>query len=57
MGSSSLHSILTRHKIIGTIGELQRTFSVLTAVKIHCSVLAEEAIKKAIEDYLAKKNA
>ena len=25
--------------------------------KIHCSVLAEEAIKKAIEDYLAKKNA
>ena len=25
--------------------------------KIHCSVLAEEAIKKAIEDYMAKKNA
>ena len=25
--------------------------------KIHCSVLAEEAIKKAIEDYQAKKNA
>lgn len=24
--------------------------------KIHCSVLAEEAIKKAIEDYRAKKN-
>lgn len=24
--------------------------------KIHCSVLAEEAIKKAIEDYLAKQN-
>ncbi len=29
----------------------------LPAQKIHCSVLAEEAIKKAIEDYLAKKNA
>ena len=29
----------------------------LPAHKIHCSVLAEEAIKKAIEDYMAKKNA
>ena len=29
----------------------------LPAQKIHCSVLAEEAIKKAIEDYLSKKNA
>lgn len=29
----------------------------LPAQKIHCSVLAEEAIKKAIEDYRAKKAA
>lgn len=29
----------------------------LPAQKIHCSVLAEEAIKKAIEDYRAKKTA
>ena len=29
----------------------------LPAQKIHCSVLAEEAIKKAIEDYKAKKTA
>lgn len=29
----------------------------LPSQKIHCSVLAEEAIKKAIEDYMAKKNA
>ena len=29
------HSILTRHKIIGTIGELKRTFSALTVVGIH----------------------
>lgn len=29
----------------------------LPAQKIHCSVLAEEAIKKAIEDYQAKKSA
>ena len=28
----------------------------LPPVKMHCSVLAEEAIKLAIEDYLAKKN-
>lgn len=29
----------------------------LPAQKIHCSVLAEEAIKKAIDDYRAKKQA
>ena len=28
----------------------------LPAQKLHCSVLAEEAIKKAIEDYMAKNN-
>ncbi len=28
----------------------------LPPVKMHCSVLAEEAIKMAIEDYLSKKN-
>lgn len=29
----------------------------LPPIKMHCSVLAEEAIKLAIEDYLAKKSA
>ena len=41
---------ITNKKVIETLGGLP-------AQKIHCSVLAEEAIKKAIEDYQAKKNA
>lgn len=41
---------VTNKKVIEVLGGLP-------AQKIHCSVLAEEAIKKAIEDYLAKKNA
>ena len=41
---------VTNKKVVETLGGLP-------AQKLHCSVLAEEAIKKAIEDYLAKKNA
>ena len=41
---------VTNKKVIETLGGLP-------AQKIHCSVLAEEAIKKAIEDYRAKKAA
>ena len=41
---------VTNKKVVECLGGLP-------AQKIHCSVLAEEAIKKAIEDYLAKKNA
>ena len=40
---------VTNKKVIECLGGLP-------SQKIHCSVLAEEAIKKAIEDYLAKKN-
>ena len=41
---------VTNKKVVECLGGLP-------AQKIHCSVLAEEAIKKAIEDYKAKQNA
>ena len=41
---------VTNTKVVECLGGLP-------SQKIHCSVLAEEAIKKAIEDYQAKKNA
>ena len=41
---------VTNKRVIEVLGGLP-------AQKIHCSVLAEEAIKKAIEDYRAKKQA
>ena len=40
---------LTNKDVVNELGGLP-------AVKLHCSVLAEEAIKKAIEDYLQKNN-
>lgn len=39
---------ITNKKVVETLGGLP-------SQKLHCSVLAEEAIKKAIEDYMAKK--
>ena len=39
---------ITNKKVVETLGGLP-------AQKIHCSVLAEEAIKKAIDDYKSKK--
>ncbi len=41
---------ITNKKVVETLGGLP-------AQKLHCSVLAEEGIKKAIEDYLSKKKA
>ena len=41
---------LTNRRVVEALGGLP-------SQKLHCSVLAEEAIKKAIEDYKAKKNA
>ena len=40
---------VTNKKVVETLGGLP-------AQKLHCSVLAEEAIKKAIENYYEKKN-
>ena len=39
---------VTNQKVVETLGGLP-------SQKLHCSVLAEEAIKKAIEDYRSKK--
>ncbi len=41
---------LTNKKVVEALGGLP-------AQKLHCSVLAEEAIKKAIEDYRSRKQA
>ncbi len=41
---------LTNKRVVEALGGLP-------AQKLHCSVLAEEAIKKAIEDYQSKKQA
>ncbi len=41
---------LTNKKVVEALGGLP-------SQKLHCSVLAEEAIKKAIEDYRSKKQA
>ena len=41
---------VTNKKVVECLGGLP-------SQKIHCSVLAEEAIKKAIEDYMSKKKA
>ena len=41
---------LTNRRVVEALGGLP-------AQKLHCSVLAEEAIKKAIEDYRSKKQA
>ena len=40
---------LTNKQVVDELGGLP-------AVKMHCSVLAEEAIKMAIEDYIAKRD-
>ncbi|MFC1475901.1 Fe-S cluster assembly scaffold IscU [Candidatus Zixiibacteriota bacterium] len=60
IASSSLATEWLRGKTIGEALKIKNTQIVqelaLPPVKIHCSVLAEDAIKAAIEDYQKKQN-
>ena len=60
IASSSLVTELIKGKTIKEALKIKNTDIVselnLPPVKIHCSVLAEDAIKAAIEDYKQKKN-
>lgn len=62
IASSSMATELIKGKSISEALELSNKAVVealdgLPAHKVHCSVLAEEAIKAAVEDYYNKKNA
>ena len=58
IASSSLATEWIKGKTLSEAGEIRNTQIVkelsLPPVKIHCSVLAEDAIKSAIEDYKSK---
>ena len=60
IAASSLASEWIKNKTVDEASLIQNTEIVeelsLPPVKIHCSVLAEDAIKAAIKDYQAKKN-
>ena len=59
IASSSLATEWLKNKTLKEAGEIQNTAIVdaldLPPVKIHCSVLAEDAIKQAINNYSKKK--
>ena len=59
IASSSLLTEWVKGKTLDEAGEIKNTEIAaeleLPPVKIHCSVLAEDAIKAAIEDYKSKK--
>jgi len=58
IASSSLATEMLKGRTVEEAGQIRNTQIVnelsLPPVKIHCSVLAEDAIKAAIEDYRAK---
>jgi nitrogen fixation NifU-like protein len=58
IASSSLLTEWVKGKTIHQVEEIKNTEIVeelqLTQVKIHCSVLAEDAIKSAVKDYINK---
>lgn len=60
IATSSMITTLVKGKLISEAQQLSKQLLIeklggLPKEKIHCSVLAEEALKKAIDDYLAKK--
>ena len=61
IASSSLATEWLKGKSLDEAGEIKNTQIVeelaLPPVKVHCSILAEDAIKAAIEDYKSKKDA
>jgi nitrogen fixation NifU-like protein len=61
IASSSLVTEMIRGKTLDEAGAIKNTVIAqeleLPPVKIHCSMLAEDAIKAAIADYLSKKEA
>jgi nitrogen fixation NifU-like protein len=61
IASSSLVTEMVKGRTIGEAMKIQNSQIAeelkLPPVKIHCSVLAEDALKAAISDYLKKKNA
>ena len=60
IASSSLVTELLKGKTLLEAGEIKNTLIAeelaLPPVKIHCSILAEDAIKAALEDYKKKNN-
>ena len=61
IASSSLATEWLKGRTVDQAGQIKNTMIVeelsLPPVKIHCSVLAEDAIRAAISDYQAKNNA
>ena len=61
IASSSLATEMLKGRTVDEAGQIKNTQIVnelsLPPVKIHCSVLAEDAIKAAIDDYRAKQGA
>ncbi|MGK5086989.1 Fe-S cluster assembly scaffold IscU [Bdellovibrionota bacterium FG-2] len=61
IASSSLATEMLKGKTLDQALEIKNTDIVkelsLPPIKIHCSVLAEDAIKAAVNDYLAKRKA
>ena len=61
IASSSLATEWVKGKTVNEALEIKNTQIVeelsLPPIKIHCSVLAEDAIKAAVKDYIARQNA